>query len=179
MLDLGASVNLLPSFMYDSFRFEELKPMKVTLQLADRSVKTPHGILEDVLVKVDEFYFPVDFLVLDMESSNHIGQIPIILGRPFLATANACINCRTGIMDVFFGNKKMRLNIFNTSQGTPIYNHDEVNMIEEVITTKLPLDFAPLQACLTHFDINNFDIEEYTQEVNLLLEPPKFDTTPS
>ena len=52
-------------------------------------------------------------------------------------------------------------------------------MIEEVITTKLPLDFDPLQACLTHFDINNFDIEEYTQEVNLLLEPSKFDTTPS
>ena len=112
-----------------------------------------------------------------MESSNHIGQIPIILGRPFLATANACINCRTGVMDVSFGNKKMRLNIFSTSQGTPVYNHDEVNMIEEVI--KLPLDFDPLQDCLKHFDINNFNIEEYTQEVNLLLEPFKFDTTPS
>ena len=73
----------------------------------------------------------------------------------------------------------MRLNIFNTSQGTPVYNHDEVNMIEEVIATKLPLDFDPLQACLTHFDINKFDIEEYTQEVNLLLEPLQFDTTPS
>ena len=177
LLDLGASVNLLPSSMYDSCRFGELKSTKVTLQLADRSVKTPHGIIEDVLVKVDEFYFPVDFLVLDMESSNHIGQIPIILGRPFLATANACINCRTGVMDVSFGNKKMRLNVFGTSQGTPVYIHDEVNMIEE--GTKFPLDFDPLQDCLAHFDINTFDIEGYTQEVNSLLEPPKFDTTPS
>ena len=92
LLDLGASVNLLPGSMYDSGKFGELKSTKVTLQLADRSVKTPRGIVEDVLVKVDEFYFPVDFLVLDMESSNHISQIPIILGRPFLATANACIN---------------------------------------------------------------------------------------
>ena len=142
LLDLSASVNLLPGSMYDSGRFGELKSTKVTLQLADRSVKTPRGMLEDVLVKVDEFYFPVDFLVLDMESSNHIGQIPIILGRPFLATANACINCRTGVMDVSFGNKKMRLNVFSTSQGTPVYIHDEVNMIEE--GTKFPLDFDPL-----------------------------------
>ena len=82
-------------------------------------------------------------------------------------------------MDVSFGNKKMRLNIFNTSQGPPVYNHDEVNMIEEVITTKPPLNFDPLQACLTHFDIDDFDIDEYTKEVNLLLEPPNFETTPS
>ena len=147
LLDLGASVNLLPSSMYDLFGFRELKPMAVTLQLADRSIKTPRGLLEDVLVKVDEFYFPVDFLVLDMDASNHPGQIPIILGRPFLATANACINCRTGVMDVSFGNKKMRLNIFNASQKPPMNNYNEVNMLEEVIQTKLPLllDSDPLQ----------------------------------
>ena len=110
-------------------------------------------MLEDVLLKVEEFYFPVDFLVLDMKSSSHPGQISIILGRPFLAIANACINYKTGVMDISFGNKKMRLNIFNTSQGPPVYNHDEVNTIEEVIDTKLPLllDADPLQACLTHF----------------------------
>ena len=72
--------------------------MVVILQLADRSVKIPHGMLEDVLVKVDGFYFPIDFHFLDMESSGNPGQIPIILGRPFLATANACINCRIEVM---------------------------------------------------------------------------------
>ena len=69
LLDLGASVNLLPSSVYDLFGFRELKPTTVTLQLADRSIKISRGMLEDVLVKVDEFYFPVDFLVLDMEST--------------------------------------------------------------------------------------------------------------
>ncbi|GAV84626.1 LOW QUALITY PROTEIN: hypothetical protein CFOL_v3_28070, partial [Cephalotus follicularis] len=110
LLDLGASVNILPSSVYDHFGFGELKPTEVTLQLADRSLKIPKGLIEDVLVKVDEFYFPVDFLVLDMTSSFGKPQ-SIILGRPFLATSNACINYRSGAMDISFGNKKLRLNI--------------------------------------------------------------------
>lgn len=76
LLDLGASVNLLPSSVYDSFSFGELKPSPITLQFADRSEKIPRELIEDVLVKVEEFYFPVDFIVLDMEpntSSCHLG----------------------------------------------------------------------------------------------------------
>ena len=74
----------------------------------------------------------------------------------------------------------MRLNIFNASQKPPMDNYNEVNMLEEVIDTKLSLllDSDPLQACLTHFDIDDFDIDEYTKDVNMLLEPPKFNTTP-
>ena len=59
--------------MYDLFGFGELKPTIVTLQLADRSVKVSHDMLEDVLIKVDEFYFSIDFLILDMESSGNPG----------------------------------------------------------------------------------------------------------
>ena len=59
-------------------------------------------------------------------------------------------------------------------------NYNEVNMLEKVIDTKLPLllDSDPLQACLTHFEIGNFDVNEYTKDVNMLLEPLKFSTTP-
>ena len=91
----------------------------VTLQLVDRSVKIPHGILEDVLVKMDEFYFPMDFLMLDIELGSNPSQIPIILDRPFVVTTNACINYRIGVMDVSFENKKLRLNILNAAQGPP------------------------------------------------------------
>ena len=91
LLDLGASVNVLLSSMYDRFSLRELKPTPVTLQFADRSIKVPCGLIENVLVKVDEFYFLVDFIVLDMESTRNSAQIPIILGRPILATVNACI----------------------------------------------------------------------------------------
>jgi hypothetical protein len=87
LLDLGASVNMLPFSVYVQLGLGELKPTCMTLQLADRSVKVPRGIVEDVLIKVDKFYFPVDFIVFDMELVQNLGsQIPVILGRPFLAT---------------------------------------------------------------------------------------------
>jgi hypothetical protein len=96
LLDLGASVNLLPYSVYLKLGLGELKPITVTLQLADRSLKRPRGILEDVLIKVDKFYFPVDFIVIDMEPVHAVAnQIPMILGQPFLAMANVLINCRT------------------------------------------------------------------------------------
>ena len=79
-------------------------------------MKILKGIVEDVLVKVDKFYYPVDFVVLDTEliasGPNHV---PIILGIPFLATANAIINCRNGVMQLTFGNMTLELNIFHLS----------------------------------------------------------------
>ena len=116
LLDLGASVNLLPYTTYKQLGLGELKPTNITLSLADRSVKIPKGIVEDVLVKVDNFFYPVDFVVLDTEpmaESTH--QVPIILGRPFLATTNAIINCRNGIIQLTFGNMTLELNIFHLS----------------------------------------------------------------
>ena len=81
LLDLGASVNLLPYSIYVQLGLGELKPTSMTLQLADRSVKVPRGTVQDVLIKVDKFYFPVDFIVLDTEPVQNLGsQIPVILG---------------------------------------------------------------------------------------------------
>ena len=114
LLDLGASVNLLPYSVYKQLGLGELKPNNITLSLADRSVKIPKGIVEDVLVKVDKFYYPVDFVVLDIEPiANEPNHVPIILGRPFLATANAIINCQNGVMQLTFGNMTLELNIFH------------------------------------------------------------------
>ena len=99
LLDLGASVNLLPYSVYKQLGLGELKSTNITLSLADRSIKIPKGIIEDVLVKVDKHYYPVDFVVLDTEpiaiGPNHV---PIILGMPFLATSNAIINFRNRVM---------------------------------------------------------------------------------
>ena len=67
LLDLGASVNVLPYSMYKQLGLGELKPTSITLSLADRSIKIPKGIIEDVLIQVDKFYYPVDFVVLDTE----------------------------------------------------------------------------------------------------------------
>ena len=102
--------------MYKQLGLGELKPTNITLSLADRSVKIPKGIVEDVVVKVDKFYYSVDFVVLDTEPiANGPNHVPIILGRPFLATANAIINFRNGVMQLIFGNMTLELNIFHLS----------------------------------------------------------------
>ena len=92
LLDLGASVNLLPYSVYKQLGLGELKPTNITLSLADRSVKIPKGIVKHVLVKVDKFYYQVDFVVLDTEPiASGLNHVPIILGRPFFATSNVII----------------------------------------------------------------------------------------
>ena len=130
LLDLGASVNLLPFSMYKQLGLGELKPTTITLSLADRSIKIPKGIVEDVLIQGDKFYYPMDFVVLDTEPvavrANHV---PIILGRPYLATSNAIINCRNGLMNLTFGNMTLELNIFHLSKK---HMHQQEDDSEEV-----------------------------------------------
>ena len=80
LLDLGASVNLLPYSMYEQLGLGELKRTSIILQLVDRFVIIPKGVVEEVLVQVEKFYFPVDFIVLDMHPiSNANSQISMIL----------------------------------------------------------------------------------------------------
>ncbi|XP_075481191.1 uncharacterized protein LOC142521903 [Primulina tabacum] len=93
LCDLGASINLMPYSCFEKLGIGEVKPTTISLQLADRSIKYPRGVIEDVLVKVDKFIFPVDFVVLDMEEDR---EIPLILGRPFLATGRTLIDVQKG-----------------------------------------------------------------------------------
>ena len=93
LCDLGASVNLMPLSVYNRLKLGQAKPTTVMLQMADRSLSHPYGIVEDVLVKVGKFIFPADFIILDMEEDE---KIPIIMGRPFLATGRALIDVQKG-----------------------------------------------------------------------------------
>ncbi|KAH9686259.1 hypothetical protein KPL70_014304 [Citrus sinensis] len=132
LLDLGASVNLLPYSVYQQLNLGELKPTSTTLLLADRSMKVPKGIIEDVLVQVDKFIYPVDFIVLETEPiANECKQIPVILGRPFLAIANALINCRNGLMNLSFGDMTLELNVFNMCKQ-PHHQEDDDNKNDEI-----------------------------------------------
>ena len=93
-------------------------------------MKIPKGIVEDVLVKVDKFYYPMDFVVLDTELvPTRANYVPIILGRPFSATSNALINCRNGVMELTFGNMTMELNILHLNRK---HVHPEEEGLEEV-----------------------------------------------
>jgi hypothetical protein len=151
LLDLGASVNLLPYSVYLQLGLGELKPATVTLQLTNRSMKRPPGIIEDVLIKVDKFYFPVDFIMIDMEPVHEVvNQIPVILRRPFLATANALINCRTGVMKISFGNMTVELNIFNIN-SQPL-DYDEIRPV------------CSIEEITEDFDLEDPEIECFTQD---------------
>ena len=153
----------------------------MVLQLADWSTKIPRSIVEDVLIQVDKFYFPVDFIVIDtqpiQDSRKHI---PIMPGRPFLATVDAHIQYRTGNMQLSFGNITMELNIFNIVKQP--HNADDgivdVDLIEALIDNTFVSNLSddPLQTYLTHFGLD-FDIDRSVNEVNALLDlAPSIDT---
>ena len=93
LCDLGASINLMPLSFFRKLGLGAPKPTNMTLQLADRSITRPKGVVEDVLVKVDKFIFPVDFVVIDMEEDI---MVPLLLGRPFLATGRTLIDVQEG-----------------------------------------------------------------------------------
>ena len=114
LLDLGASKNILSFSVYKQLGLEKLQPIGITLQLADRSLKISKGMVEDVLIKIDNFIFFVDFIILEIEPVvNPKAYISIILERPFLATVNIEINCQNGLMKLSFENMTIELNIFN------------------------------------------------------------------
>ena len=79
LLDTGARINILPKALFDRHHVGELQPFLIELCLADGSVRKPHGIVEDVIVRIEGCYFPVDFLVADMKITKELSQAPIIL----------------------------------------------------------------------------------------------------
>jgi len=109
LLDLGASINLMPLSMLKKIGVVEMKPTRMTLQLADRSIKYPHGIVEDLLVKVDKFLFPLDFVVMDIEED---AKVPLILGRPFMKTAKVIIDVDKGRLKVCVQDEEVSFNVF-------------------------------------------------------------------
>ena len=166
LLDLGASVNMLPYSMYRQIGLGELKPTSITLSLDDRSIKMSKGTVEDVLIQVDKFYYPVDFVVLDTEQvAAGANYVPIILGRPFLATSNAIINCRNGVMQLTFGNKTLELNIFNLSKK---HMQPEEDVPEEayIIDTILE-EQDDQQGMLDILDEDLIECAEEQEEVNM------------
>ena len=86
-----------------------MRPTRMTLQLADRSIKHPYGIVEDMIVKVDKFLFPVDFVVMDMEKD---AEVPLILGRPFMKTAKIIIDVDKGKLKVCVQDEEVSFDVF-------------------------------------------------------------------
>ncbi|XP_076942225.1 uncharacterized protein LOC143612032 [Bidens hawaiensis] len=93
LADLGASINLMPYSVFSKLGLGEPRPTRMNIQIADHSVKCLRGVVENMLVCIDKFIFPMDFVIQDM---NEDDSIPLILGQPFLATAQALIDVHEG-----------------------------------------------------------------------------------
>jgi len=111
LLDLGVSINLMPLSLLAKIGHLDLKPTRITLQLAYCSIKRPHGVLEDVLVKVDKFIFPADFVVMDIEEDF---ELPLILGRTFMNMAKILVNVHDGQIKLQVNDEDITFNVLES-----------------------------------------------------------------
>ena len=119
LIDLGASINLMPLSMCRRMGELEIMPMRMTLQLADRSITRPYGVIEDVLVRVKHFIFPADFVVMDISEDI---DIPVILGRPFMLTASCIVDMGKRKLELGFEDQKIDFDLFVEDKPTLEHN---------------------------------------------------------
>ncbi|XP_061363441.1 uncharacterized protein LOC133307041 [Gastrolobium bilobum] len=124
LCDLGASINVMPLFMMKKLGITEVRPTKTIVQLADRSTKQAYGIIEDILVKVDKFIIPVDFVILDIEENS---TIPMIFERPFLATSGALIDVSKGELILWVDGEQAIFKFFDKEVPSPIIQPQDQN----------------------------------------------------
>ncbi|XP_050896269.1 uncharacterized protein LOC127103013 [Lathyrus oleraceus] len=132
LLDLGASVSLMPLVVCERLDLGDMQPPRMSLQLTDRSVKYPIGILEDNPVRIGQLYIPTDFVVMDIKEDK---EIPILLSRPFLSSAEAMIDVKRGKMTFEVGDEKVEF-IISKFPKAPTMDDSccEIDIIDECIT---------------------------------------------
>ena len=111
MIDLGASINVMPYSIYSSLKHGPLIETGVVIQLADRYKAYPKGVVEDVLIKVNDLILPTDFYVLDMENVDQ--NASILFGRLFLKTSKAMIDVHNGSLTIEFDGEIVKFNIYD------------------------------------------------------------------
>ncbi|XP_057989276.1 beta-glucosidase 12-like [Hevea brasiliensis] len=151
-----ASVSLMPLSLYEKLNMGDLKSTHISLHLADRSIKYPERILENVPLKVEKFYIPVDFVILDMEENSHM---PIILKRPFLATACALINVKGEKLTLRVEEDQLVFNIGNgkKKQHEDVDSYLRIDIFDELVDEHFRKSYlkAPLENCLVHEESTN------------------------
>ncbi|XP_048229083.1 uncharacterized protein LOC125369853 [Ricinus communis] len=137
LADLGASINLMASSLFKELGLStsKLTPTRMSIQLADRTVKYPKGIIEDVLVRVDKFIFPVDFVVMDMNGES---DVPLILGRPFLAISKALID-NSGKLKLRVDDESITFDLTKSLRHP--YEHDgtmcSIDFVDDIVESQL------------------------------------------
>ncbi|KAM1967987.1 hypothetical protein ACFX15_042964 [Malus domestica] len=153
-LDLGSSVNLMPFSIYEQLCIGELQRTSVSLQLVDRSVTYPKGLVEDVLIKVDQFILPVDFLVLDMKEDQNI---PILLSRHFLATAGALIDVKEGTLKLQVQGESLEFKMFEALKlPADVEECSNIELIALIVNANFVENISAdlLKTCIEYPELN-------------------------
>ncbi|KAL4652146.1 hypothetical protein ACB092_01G211900 [Castanea dentata] len=133
MLDLGASINVMPYSIYASLKLGPLNKTCVVIQLADRSIAYPKGVVEDVLMQVNDLVFPADFYVLDMENGDQTTLI--LLGIPFSKTSKTKIDVHNGTLTMEFDGEILKFNIYDAmnypGDDDPVYSIDVIDSLAQ------------------------------------------------
>ncbi|XP_074276925.1 uncharacterized protein LOC141600582 [Silene latifolia] len=160
LCDLGASVSLMPLSIFKRLDLGDLKPTRVSLQLADRSVKFPIGVIEDVPLVVGKLVIPCDFFVMDMPEDHNV---PIILGRPCLATGGAMIDVKSGKLSLQVGEDRVEFELHKSMEAPSLGDTCCIvdileNPMEEHDPKASSMD--PLETCLVSgYEVDDKDIE--------------------
>ncbi|CAM8885214.1 unnamed protein product [Rhodiola kirilowii] len=167
MLDLGASINVLPYSIYSCIRIGPLEPAGLTIQLADRSCKQPEGKIEDVLVQVGELVFPADFYVLKMDSSDPADHAPILLGRPFLKTSKMKIDCDSGTLSMEVEGEVIRFDIFQAMKHPQDFaSVHALDALDDLVQDVRPgRGGDPLELALERAVYSHEDSYEFTETI--------------
>ncbi|XP_050211584.1 uncharacterized protein LOC126661761 [Mercurialis annua] len=166
LCDLGASINLMPLSLFCSmFGDRQVQSTLMMLQLADHSLKKPHGIVEDVLVKVNKFIFPVDFVVLDYAADK---ECPMILGRPFMYSGRALIDVHDGKLTLRIGDESVEFDMRKITRHPNSGGECmRVDMMDELVEEKLAENKAIMPSMPSKEE--EAEEEEYIEEP--VLEP--------
>jgi hypothetical protein len=129
--DSGASINVMPYSIYAYLKLGPLNKTSVVIQLADRSIAYPKGVVEDVLVQINDLVFPANFYVLDMENGDQ--TTPILLGRPFLKTSKTKVDVHSGTLTMEFDGEIVKFNIYDAMKypgdDNPVYSIDVIDSL--------------------------------------------------
>ncbi|XP_058762884.1 uncharacterized protein LOC131636270 [Vicia villosa] len=161
LIDLGASVSLMSLSIYKRLGIGKVQDTRMTLQFADHSVKRPYGIVEDVLVKIDKFVFPMDFVILEMPEDE---EIPIILGRPFLETGRCLIDIEEGTMTLKVYDEELKIDVRNTMKyKDDVATSQHIEVIDQIVINAhaLKSQQLPLERVLS---LSIFDETEVVDE---------------
>ena len=134
MCDLGSSINVMPRSIFNKLNLGNLKETGVIIQLADRSNVYPDGVVEDILVQVNNLVFPADFYILDMKDEFSINSAPILLGRPFMKTAKTKIDVHSGTLTMEFDGEVISFSIFDAMKyPSEVHNVFHVDIIDSLV----------------------------------------------